>query len=49
MERNWIKEIELVEFDDQFWVIVKGVKIIDNISKPSNFWNLKKKKKSWNH
>lgn len=48
MERNWIKEIELVEFDDQFWVIVKGVKIIDNISKTSNFWNLKKKK-SWNH
>lgn len=47
MERNWIKEIELAEFDDQFRVIVEGVKIIDNISKTSNFWNLKKKR--WNH
>lgn len=48
MERNWIKEIELVEFGDQFQVIVEGVKIIDYTSNTSNFWNLKKKGKTIN-
>lgn len=39
MERNWVKEIQLVKFGDQFRLIVESVETIDNITKTSHFGN----------